>query len=156
MGINTKMNLNVRVEFKLLFQHVCPYIMRTPPQIDRYNNPIYHHHHHHHVAPPARISLTVSRHFSLSFIASGRSSGLHPVSLHSEEVNPHPSSTPSHLFERWRVGRMPWYFNDKIKWIEVNTHNYEFHMIDFWLKLYPNWSLHFCVYSTFTNLDILQ
>ena len=40
-------------------------------------------HHHHHVAPPARISLTVSRHFSLSFIASGRSSGLHPVSSHS-------------------------------------------------------------------------
>ena len=41
------------------------------------------HHHHHHVAPPARISLTVSRHFSLSFIASGRSSGLQPVSSHS-------------------------------------------------------------------------
>ena len=38
---------------------------------------------HHHVAPPARISLTVSRHFSLSFIASGRSSGLQPVSSHS-------------------------------------------------------------------------
>ena len=29
------------------------------------------HHHHHHVVPPARISLTLSRHFSLSFIASG-------------------------------------------------------------------------------------
>ena len=29
------------------------------------------------------ISLTLSRHFSLSFIASGRSSGLHPVSSHS-------------------------------------------------------------------------
>ena len=39
--------------------------------------------HHHHVVPPARISLTLSRHFYLSFIASGRSSGLHPVSLHS-------------------------------------------------------------------------
>ena len=37
----------------------------------------------HHVVPLARISLTLSRHFSLSFIASGRSSGLHPVSLHS-------------------------------------------------------------------------
>ena len=36
--------------------------------------------HHHHVVPLARISLTLSRHFSLSFIASGRSSGLHPVS----------------------------------------------------------------------------
>ena len=39
--------------------------------------------HHHHVVPLARISLTFSRHFSLSFIASGRSSGLHPVSSHS-------------------------------------------------------------------------
>ena len=37
----------------------------------------------HHVMPPARISLTLSRHFSLSFIASGRSSELHPVSSHS-------------------------------------------------------------------------
>ena len=37
-------------------------------------------HHHHHVAQLAWISLTLSRHFSLSFIASGRSSGLHPVS----------------------------------------------------------------------------
>ena len=40
-------------------------------------------HLHHHVVPLARISLTLSRHFSLSFIASGRSSGLHPVSSHS-------------------------------------------------------------------------
>ena len=39
--------------------------------------------HHHRVVPPARLSLTLSRHFSLSFIASGRSSGLHPVSSHS-------------------------------------------------------------------------
>ena len=40
-------------------------------------------HHHHHVVLVARISLTLSRHFSLSVIASGRSSGLHPVSSHS-------------------------------------------------------------------------
>ena len=39
--------------------------------------------HHHDVVPLARISLTLSRHFSLSFISSGRSSGLHPVSSHS-------------------------------------------------------------------------
>ena len=39
--------------------------------------------HHHHVVLQARISLTLSRHFSLSFIASGRSSGPHPVSSHS-------------------------------------------------------------------------
>ena len=40
-------------------------------------------HHRHHVVLPARISLTISCHFSLSFIASGRSSGFHPVSSHS-------------------------------------------------------------------------
>ena len=45
---------------------------------------IYHNHHHHqHVVPLARISLILSRHFSLSFIASGRSSEPHPVSSHS-------------------------------------------------------------------------
>ena len=38
---------------------------------------------HHHVMRQARISLTLSLHVSLSFIASGRSSGLHPVSSHS-------------------------------------------------------------------------
>ena len=43
---------------------------------------IYIYHHHHHVVPQARISLTLSRRFSLSFIASGKSSGLHPVSSH--------------------------------------------------------------------------
>ena len=39
--------------------------------------------HHHHVMPQARISLILSRHFSLSFIVSGRSSELHPVFSHS-------------------------------------------------------------------------
>ena len=38
---------------------------------------------HHHVAPSAWISLTLSRHPSLSSIASGRSSGIHPVSVQS-------------------------------------------------------------------------
>ena len=38
---------------------------------------------HHHVVPSARISLTLSRYPSLSSIASGRSSGLHPVSAKS-------------------------------------------------------------------------
>ena len=47
------------------------------------NGFVWNHHHHHHVVLVARISLTLSRHFSLSFIASGRSSGLHPVSSHS-------------------------------------------------------------------------
>ena len=40
---------------------------------------IYHHHH----VLLAQISLTLSRHFSLSLIASGRSLELHPVSSHS-------------------------------------------------------------------------
>ena len=40
-------------------------------------------HHHHHVVPVARISLILSRHFSLSFIALGRSSDQHPVFSHS-------------------------------------------------------------------------
>ena len=40
-------------------------------------------HHHHDVVPLARISLTLSCRFSLSFFASGRCSGLHPVSSHS-------------------------------------------------------------------------
>ena len=42
-----------------------------------------HHHHHHHVVTLAQISLTLLRHFSLSFITSGRSSELHPISSHS-------------------------------------------------------------------------
>ena len=40
-------------------------------------------HHHYHVMPRAGISLTLSRYSSQSFIASGRSSGLYPVSSHS-------------------------------------------------------------------------
>ena len=43
----------------------------------------YDHDHDHHVVRPARISLTLYLHVSLLFIASGRSSGLHPVSSHS-------------------------------------------------------------------------
>ena len=39
--------------------------------------------HHHHIALVERISLTLSRHSSLSFIALGRSLGQHPVSSHS-------------------------------------------------------------------------
>ena len=43
----------------------------------------WYHHHHHHITLVAWISLTLSRHSSLSFIARGRSSGQHPVSSHS-------------------------------------------------------------------------
>ena len=44
---------------------------------------MYHHHHHNHVMLSAQISLTLSRHPSLSSIASGRSSGQHTVSAQS-------------------------------------------------------------------------
>ena len=40
-------------------------------------------HNYHHVGPHARISLSLSRHFSLSLITFGRSSGPHPISSHS-------------------------------------------------------------------------
>ena len=40
-------------------------------------------HHHHHVMPPARFSLTLFCHPSLSSIASSKSSGLHLVSAQS-------------------------------------------------------------------------
>ena len=63
-------------------------VFYSPSQLGKVVNVLFllltcHHHHHHHVVPLARISLTLSRHFSLSFIASGRCSGLHPVSSHS-------------------------------------------------------------------------
>ena len=44
---------------------------------------IYINHYHHHCMPQARISLTLSSHSSLSSIAPGRSSRLHPVSVQS-------------------------------------------------------------------------
>ena len=47
------------------------------------NNNLLPKYHHHHIALAARISLTLSRHSSLSFIALGRSSGQQPVSSHS-------------------------------------------------------------------------
>ena len=52
-------------------------------KIDLSSHTMYSNHHHHHIALVARISLTLSRHSSLSFIALGRSSGQHPVSSHS-------------------------------------------------------------------------
>ena len=57
----------------LIYACCCP---RTQPFF-------HHHHNHHHVVPLVRISLTLSLHFSLAFIASSRSSGLHPVSSQS-------------------------------------------------------------------------
>ena len=66
-------NIYIRKLLKLFFCTLCICMQTWNVYI----------HHHHHVVPPARISLTLSRHSSLSFIASGRSSGLHPVSSHS-------------------------------------------------------------------------
>ena len=66
-GANKKQNRIIKKESSLVFNQTC----------------ITHHHHHHHLVLVARISLTLSRHSSLSFIASGRSSRLHPVSSHS-------------------------------------------------------------------------
>ena len=48
-----------------------------------FKHQMYRYHHHHPIALVARISRTLSRHSSLSFIALGRSSGQHPVSSHS-------------------------------------------------------------------------
>ena len=62
------------------FPMIIGVTLSTPPNIYII---VRNHHHHHHVVLPARISLTLSRHFSRSLIASDRSSGLHPVSSHS-------------------------------------------------------------------------
>ena len=61
--------------------YACKY-KRVSVRIYAYSLSVYHHHHHH-IALVARISLTLSRHSSLSFIALGMSSGQHPVSSHS-------------------------------------------------------------------------
>ena len=61
----------------LLFNDISNFDGYLKPKASSENN-----NHHHQVVSPARISLALSRHFSLSFIAFGRSSGLHPVSSH--------------------------------------------------------------------------
>ena len=66
-----------KLQFGLVLWHINYYRLFNAKSC------LYIYHHHHHVVPLARISLTLSRHFSLSFIASGRSSGPHPVSSHS-------------------------------------------------------------------------
>ena len=61
--------------FEIIFKMIDLYSHIVSKNIDILN--------HHHVVPLARLSLTLSHHFSLSFIAFGRSSGLHPESSHS-------------------------------------------------------------------------
>ena len=84
-------NFNSSLTFAVTSVHVISslwtetIISSTTCKISNYSTLVFfnHHHHYHHVVSPARISLTLSRYFSLSFIASGRSSGIHHVSLHS-------------------------------------------------------------------------
>ena len=64
--------------YKLMYMH-----MHMQNHTYVYTYMLHHHHHHHHIALVARISLTLSRHSSLSSIALGRSSGQHHVSSHS-------------------------------------------------------------------------
>ena len=73
---------------KLAYTFTCIY---THPCTNTDHKDIYivllYNHHHHHDVRLARISLTLSLHISLSFIAFGRSSGLHLVSSHSYCMN---------------------------------------------------------------------
>ena len=69
-GIISKMNKIARLEFKLIFynaavQHVSHFSNLIASELFLLDR---NHHHHHHVVPPARISLNLSRHFSLSRI----------------------------------------------------------------------------------------
>ena len=75
--------LPTKYSFRNIRLNVCTYerILNNLQRLIRHHH--HHHHHHHHVVLVARISLTLSRYFSLSFIASGRYSGQHPVSSHS-------------------------------------------------------------------------
>ena len=66
-----------------MFYRYEHYLSISQIAVSDYATVITNHHHHHHVVLVAWISLTFSRHFSLSFFASGRSSGLHPVFSHS-------------------------------------------------------------------------
>ena len=100
------MNVIARLEYELAFYDSAVhrfnhYTTRTPPwwfglvwfglvwwhinhcRLFKAKSSLYIYHHHYHIVPPAQISLALSHHFSLSFIAFGRSSGLHPVSSHS-------------------------------------------------------------------------
>ena len=66
------------ISFQRMIEYTLIFELLLIPYLNAEN-----YYHRHHVVPPARISLTLSRHFSLSFIAFGRSSELHPVSSHS-------------------------------------------------------------------------
>ena len=67
------LNMYYLVWFGLVLWHINHFISFNAETV-------FYTYHHHHVMPPARIFQTLSRHSTLSFIASGRSSGQHPVS----------------------------------------------------------------------------
>ena len=71
-------NLPIAIQHYNCPRHATWVMPQQPNQIT-----VFIYHHHHHIALVAWISLTLSRHSSLSFIALGRSSGQHPVSSHS-------------------------------------------------------------------------
>ena len=84
-----KWELIFRVNFEFVWYYFfydpgfkCSTCLATLKSCDSTKQSVYQHHHHH-IVLAARISLTLSRHSSLSFIALGRSSGQHPVSSHS-------------------------------------------------------------------------
>ena len=79
---NPSVKFNNFLEFSsgYIYTYTYIYIYKFIVQIYMHKHVQYHHHH---IALVARISLTLSRHSSLSFIALGRSSGQHPVSSHS-------------------------------------------------------------------------
>ena len=78
---NTKSSLYIYIRY-MICTHILLITFLNKPKLIL-SHTVHHHHHHHHVVPSARISLALSLHFSQSFIASGRSSGLHPVSSQS-------------------------------------------------------------------------
>ena len=73
-------NFQIKIQLIIICQtmDLCTFVCMNKLCMYKYIN-----HHHHLVVLSAQISLTLSRHLSLSFIASGRSSGLHTVSSQS-------------------------------------------------------------------------
>ena len=70
-------------QYRLELPKLCYRVLWLVADEDRVFHTLHDENKKYHVMPLARISLTLSRHFTLSFIASGRSSELHPVSSQS-------------------------------------------------------------------------
>ena len=74
--------IQIREKLVIQFYFITQYLQKPKWSLQA-EHILISYHHHHHIVLVARISLTLSRHSSLSFIALGRSSGQHPVSSHS-------------------------------------------------------------------------